>query len=180
MCENCDASVAPSNGSVGDCSNDLASGATCQPTCDAGYTVSGTSSCTAGALTAALCDADPCDASVPPDNGGAGDCTNDLASGATCQPTCDAGYTVSGTSSCTAGALTAASCDAVCSVVGLSSLYRASGCGCACVRIAMPAWHPTTEAPVIAPTILPRVRRANPPAMPATLSLGSAVVRPGL
>ena len=53
----------------------------------------------------------PCDASVPPTNGGVGNCTNTLASGATCEPTCDAGYTVSGASSCTAGTLTAATCD---------------------------------------------------------------------
>ena len=44
----CDASTAPTNGVVGTCTNSLASGSTCQPTCDSGYTVSGTSSCTAG------------------------------------------------------------------------------------------------------------------------------------
>ena len=54
---NCDASTAPTNGGVGDCTNSLASGSTCQPTCDSGYTVSGTSSCSAGTLTAATCDA---------------------------------------------------------------------------------------------------------------------------
>ena len=52
---NCDASTAPTNGGVGSCTNSLASGSTCQPTCDSGYTVSGTSSCTAGTLTAATC-----------------------------------------------------------------------------------------------------------------------------
>ena len=52
-----------------------------------------------------------CDASTAPTNGGVGSCTNSLASGSTCQPTCDSGYTVSGTSSCTAGTLTAATCD---------------------------------------------------------------------
>eukprot|EP00397_Hematodinium_sp_SG-2012_P040521 GEMP01044416.1.p1 GENE.GEMP01044416.1~~GEMP01044416.1.p1 ORF type:complete len:440 (+),score=42.27 GEMP01044416.1:96-1415(+) len=52
---NCDASTAPTNGSVGDCTSALNSGATCQPTCDAGYTASGTSSCTTGTLTAATC-----------------------------------------------------------------------------------------------------------------------------
>ena len=46
----CDASTAPTNGAVGTCTNSLASGSTCQPTCDSGYTVSGTSSCTAGTL----------------------------------------------------------------------------------------------------------------------------------
>ena len=108
----CDASMAPNNGGVGDCTNSLASGSTCQPTCKSGYTVSGTSSCTAGTLTAATCSANPCDASAAPANGAAGDCTNSLASGSTCQPTCKSGYTVSGTSSCTAGTLTAATCSA--------------------------------------------------------------------
>ena len=55
----CDASTAPTNGVVGTCTNSLASGSTCQPTCDSGYTVSGTSSCTAGTLTAATCAASP-------------------------------------------------------------------------------------------------------------------------
>jgi surface protein len=51
-----------------------------------------------------------CDASEPPVNGGVGDCTDSLPSGFTCQPTCNTGYTVSGTSSCSAGTLTAATC----------------------------------------------------------------------
>ena len=106
----CDASAAPANGDVGDCTSTLASGSTCQPTCNAGYTVSGTSSCTLGTLTAATCSANPCDASAAPANGAVGDCTSTLASGSTCQPTCNAGYTVSGTSSCLAGTFTTAEC----------------------------------------------------------------------
>ena len=89
----CDASTPPTNGGVGSCTGSLASGSTCQPTCNSGYTVSGTSSCFAGTLTAATCSGDPCDASTPPANGTAGDCTNSLTSGSTCQPTCDSGYT---------------------------------------------------------------------------------------
>ena len=108
----CDASTPPAHGTAGDCTNSLTSGSTCQPTCDSGYTVSGTSSCSAGTLTAATCSADPCDASTPPTNGGVGDCTNSLASGSTCQPTCDSGYTLLGTSSCDTGKLTAATCSA--------------------------------------------------------------------
>ncbi|CAL6292695.1 unnamed protein product [Bathycoccus prasinos] len=106
----CDASAAPANGAVGTCTSTLASGSTCQPTCNTGYTVSGTSSCTLGTLTAATCSANPCDASAAPANGAVGDCTSTLASGSTCQPTCNTGYTVSGTSSCLAGTLTAATC----------------------------------------------------------------------
>ncbi|CAL6292801.1 unnamed protein product [Bathycoccus prasinos] len=106
----CDASAAPANGAVGTCTSTLASGSTCQPTCNTGYTVSGTSSCTLGALTAATCSANPCDASAAPVNGAVGDCTSTLASGSTCQPTCNTGYTVSGTSSCLAGTFTTAEC----------------------------------------------------------------------
>jgi len=54
-CASCDASAAPANGAVGDCTSSLASGSTCQPTCNTGYTVSGSSSCSAGTLTAATC-----------------------------------------------------------------------------------------------------------------------------
>merc|ERR1719163_2310489 len=53
----CDANVAPENGDVGDCTSTLASGKTCQPTCNTGYTVSGSSSCSAGTLTPATCTA---------------------------------------------------------------------------------------------------------------------------
>ena len=108
----CDASIAPTNGGVGDCASSLASGSTCQPTCNSGYTVSGPSSCTAGTLSAATCSANACDASIAPTNGGVGDCASSLASGSTCQPTCNSGYTVSGPSSCTAGTLSAATCSA--------------------------------------------------------------------
>ena len=43
------------NGRVGDCTVMLASGTTCQPICNAGYVVSGPSSCSLGTLTAAVC-----------------------------------------------------------------------------------------------------------------------------
>jgi len=110
--DSCDASTPPKNGAIGSCSDTLASGSTCQPTCDSGYTISGSSSCTTGSLTAATCEADPCDASAAPVNGAVGNCTDTLASGSKCQPTCDSGYTVSGSSSCTSGVLTAATCEA--------------------------------------------------------------------
>ena len=61
-------------------------------------------------MTTATCVGNPCDASAAPANGAVGDCTSTLASGSTCQPTCNAGYTVSGTSSCLAGTFTTAEC----------------------------------------------------------------------
>merc|ERR1711959_37506 len=54
----CDASAAPTNGAVGDCTKSLASGSTCQPTCSGGYTVSGKTSCLATVVTAATCQKD--------------------------------------------------------------------------------------------------------------------------
>ena len=222
----CDASGAPTNGGVGDCTSSIASGGTCQPTCNTGYTVSGTSSCVAGTLTAATCSAlcmasdfsnkdgsdgtfycinggtvggttgscsctscnagyggascqtpstctassdsskdgsdgtfycinggtiggttgsctctscnagyggascqtaNPCDASGAPTNGGVGDCTSSIASGGTCQPTCNTGYTVSGTSSCVAGTLTAATCSALCMASDFSNKDGSDG-----------------------------------------------------
>ena len=128
----CDASAPPSNGGIGDCTNSLASGSTCQPTCNAGYMVSGTSSCSAGILTAATCSVNPCDASASPANGGAGDCTNSLASGSTCQPTCNSGYTVSGTSSCSEGMLTSATCIADAPTTCTMSQYLSAGACFAC------------------------------------------------
>ena len=54
----CDASGRHANGTVGDCTSSLASGASCTPTCDSGYTLSGTRSCSAGTLTdTAVCTA---------------------------------------------------------------------------------------------------------------------------
>merc|ERR1712072_244679 len=93
----CDASAAPTNGAVGDCTKSLASGSNCQPTCSTGFTVSGKSTCTAGKLTAATCKANTCDfsgaiagATIP-----AGCKTT--AAGGTCTPTCNTGYKASGT-----------------------------------------------------------------------------------
>ena len=126
----CDAGSAPLNGGAGDCSASLASGATCQPSCDSGYTASGASVCAAGVLAAATCDADPCDASAAPANGGVGTCDASIESGSSCQPACDAGYTVSGVSSCTTGVLTAATCSAdPCLAVGAPSNGGAGDCG---------------------------------------------------
>merc|ERR1712159_330128 len=71
--------------------------------CTNGYTKN-----TAGDADA--CDANPCDVSAAPANGAVGGCNSTLASGSTCQPTCDTGYTVYGASSCTAGTLTPATC----------------------------------------------------------------------
>ena len=107
----CDASTPPANGAVGNCTDQLLSGTTCQPVCDPGYFApEPISVCDDGVLTPAVC-VRYCNASAPPANGGVGDCVEYMLSDTTCQPTCDEGYIVSGKSSCdAAGALTAADC----------------------------------------------------------------------
>ena len=106
--DSCDASNAITNGVLNDCTSTLADGTACTPTCNTGYTLSGTRSCTAGTLTdTAVCNPDPCDASIAISNGASGpSCTATLADGATCTPTCNTGYTLSGARSCSSGTLT--------------------------------------------------------------------------
>ena len=53
-----------------------------------------------------------CNAASPPSNGGIGTCVETLRSGLLCKPTCDAGYFVSGVSSCSDGTFTSATCSA--------------------------------------------------------------------
>ena len=105
----CDASGPPANGEVGNCTEYLLSGTTCQPTCEEYHTVSGVTTCEDGTITRTRCDG-PCDASAPPANGGAGNCTDKLMRGTECQPTCDEHYTVSGVSKCEGGTLIPAQC----------------------------------------------------------------------
>ena len=70
-----------------------------------------------------------CDAAVSPTNGAAGTCTDTLASGSTCQPDCDSGYTVSGATSCTDRVLTAATCTAA--VASCTTTQYLTGGACA-------------------------------------------------
>ena len=109
----CDASAPPANGAVGDCTSALESGSSCQPTCNQGYLVSGPSVCDNGVLLPAIC-IPLCDASSPPANGAVGDCTDQLLSGTTCQPTCDSGYFAPEPSVCENGVLLPAVCTRYC------------------------------------------------------------------
>jgi hypothetical protein len=107
----CDTSNPPLFGEKGDCPAELPSGGTCTPRCKVqGYTLSGSTSCNDGTLTAAVCQAAGCDASYPPRNGASGTCRSRLASGDTCVPSCNEGFKVSGTTRCEAGLLSAATC----------------------------------------------------------------------
>ena len=56
-------------------------------------------------------------------------CTDTLASGSTCQPECDSGYTVSGATSCTDRVLTAATCTAA--VASCTTTQYLTGGACA-------------------------------------------------
>ena len=52
----CDVSVAPVNGALGNCTDSVSRGSTCTPTCNNGFTSTGSSSCNLlGRLTAATC-----------------------------------------------------------------------------------------------------------------------------
>jgi hypothetical protein len=107
----CDASHSVDHGKLGQCNDHLPSGGSCQITCDEGYTRDGETTCLAGTLqSVASCKPNPCDASEAPAHGNAGTCTDHLASGASCLPTCTSGYTVSGPSTCSQGRLSPATC----------------------------------------------------------------------
>jgi hypothetical protein len=94
----CDAAAAPTNGGAGTCGSSLVSGASCTPTCNGGYTASGSRSCSYGSYTNTFaCNPNRCDASTALSNGLASPCTSSLASGGSCTPTCNGGYTASGT-----------------------------------------------------------------------------------
>jgi hypothetical protein len=105
--------VVITNGRVGNClSQSLVHGASCQPTCNTGFTVSGTTSCDKAVLSAATCNPNSCDATNLVTNAGnVGTCTTTLSSGQTCQQVCNSGYNGS-PSSCLNGKLTAGICSA--------------------------------------------------------------------
>lgn len=100
---------APVNGNFGDCKGQLQDGETCKPTCDAGYKVSGMSSCSKGSFSGAVCNPLSCSTQVPA-HGSSGGCTGQLNHGGICVPTCNAGYTLNGFSSCSYGNFTSATC----------------------------------------------------------------------
>eukprot|EP00933_Yihiella_yeosuensis_P081349 TRINITY_DN9493_c0_g2_i1.p1 TRINITY_DN9493_c0_g2~~TRINITY_DN9493_c0_g2_i1.p1 ORF type:complete len:2008 (+),score=413.07 TRINITY_DN9493_c0_g2_i1:204-6026(+) len=105
----------PINGKVGTCPmSGLPAGASCQPECNQGYTVTGQASCKDGEMEMPVCVVNKCDASfevVKPENGDVGDCQGvDMLPGCTCQPTCNKGYTITGEVSCDLGNLAVPFC----------------------------------------------------------------------
>lgn len=96
----CDASVAPTNGAVGNCTATLINDTFCQPTCDDGYAVLGVSRCVNDTLQSATCAKTSCEFTVP-ENGAIGNCPSGvLSAGQECQPTCNTGYVPSGKTKC--------------------------------------------------------------------------------
>jgi len=106
----CFVGQAPMHGSLGDCPELLTSGASCQPTCDAGYVASGRTHCLTGELTRATCLPMDCNTTESPEHGTRGDCPETLISGAACRPGCDQGYHLRGESECLLGVLTSSVC----------------------------------------------------------------------
>merc|ERR1712072_1419600 len=97
----CNATAATyTNGAAGACTSEtMASGTTCQSTCDATHTTAGTSSCVDGTLTVAACNANVC---TRPSTAGyvytsenAANCLVSTGTAATCSAslTCATGYT---------------------------------------------------------------------------------------
>ena len=77
-------------GSAGNCTDTLASGDSCTPTCADGYTFTQPTSCSNRTLTRS-CVWKPCDVAEIA-NGDVGTCSRFLPSGESCKPRCDAGY----------------------------------------------------------------------------------------
>ena len=107
--------IAPANGALGNCTQELQSGETCTPECDSGYVLSGESTCNDGTFVPAVCL--PLCTVVAPANGTLGNCTQELPSGETCTPECDSGYVLSGESTCNDGTFVPAVCLPPCPVV---------------------------------------------------------------
>ena len=113
-CEPTECEMMPSieHGRLGTCPSDrpLVHGEFCQPKCDDGYHLSGSTFCSVGTLKVGKCLPSPCNNVRPPDNGGLGDCTDKLESGAMCTPECKEGYTLSGPMVCSLGQVTTPRC----------------------------------------------------------------------
>ena len=81
-------------GSAGNCTDTLASGSSCTPTCADGYTFLGATSCVNRTLTRSCFWGKPCEI-APIANGDMGNCSRhgqQLPSGMSCKPTCDVGF----------------------------------------------------------------------------------------
>lgn len=144
---NCSGASLPSNSLVNTCTqlqSGLVSGAACQLSCAAGYTLSGSAtSCLRGVLTLQSCSPSPCTVTAPI-NGNLNLCSSTLADSSSCQMSCAQGYTLLGAStSCSLGQLTAQSCNASACIssslspflsnavaAGTCSTPLASGAGC--------------------------------------------------
>ncbi|HEY3821388.1 MAG TPA: hypothetical protein VGL81_29680 [Polyangiaceae bacterium] len=103
--------TAPTNATLGTCPSTLTSGSSCQIQCNSGYTSTGTAtSCLDGSLTEQVCTPSPCTVTAPA-NGTLGNCPSVLATDATCQFTCNPGYTLTGASTtCHYGILESQTC----------------------------------------------------------------------
>ena len=107
----CNASMAPENGGVGNCTARMEHGEECLPTCNPGYSISGCSHCWLGVMDTPRCLPNGCGQPAAPVNGGVGSCTSELMHGESCVPTCMTGYSLFGWTSCSFGQLSVARCE---------------------------------------------------------------------
>ena len=108
-CDTCDGSTIPVHGAIGSCSSAVTAGASCQPTCNTGYTVSGPAFCDLGTqFVPAVCN--PNDCAMPVITEGVfkwsdpkcGSGSLNVPSGTTCLITADTDYTCISPGKCTA------------------------------------------------------------------------------
>ena len=104
----CKASAEVPNGSLGNCTANLSSGAFCIPSCNEGWLPFGRRFCYAGNVADGfLCVPAPCNASSMPRHGESlGNCSQRLESGTTCVPTCVDGWSGIGRRECLRGVVT--------------------------------------------------------------------------
>ena len=128
--DSCDGLVVPDHGMAGTCRSELAHEEACQMACDAGYTISGNTTCTFGVVSNAQCTPNSCAVPSAIEHGTMGDCPATLPHGRTCKPRCEPGYELDRPLSCQLGELTASTCVArACSHV-TPPLHAASNGDC--------------------------------------------------
>jgi len=96
------------NSGAGNCVSGAASGTTCTPQCNSGFSGTLSATCTQGAWsTTGACGAvggSPCATLPSVQNAGVGNCMTNTASGSSCNPTCNSGFTGTPTATCSNGA----------------------------------------------------------------------------
>eukprot|EP00939_MAST-03C_sp_MAST-3C-sp1_P001660 g1660.t1 len=114
---------APTNGSLGACTVDLASGSSCNYACNSGFTLSEASACSQGALVSegtCLADCVAAESEDIPGNATVGTCNTTIASGGSCAFACFQNFSLGGITRCDNGTF-----------VSNATCTKCEGCQCA-------------------------------------------------